>query len=128
MKIAVIIVRVLLGLLFAFSAVAYFFQLVPQPELTGPLNTFNEGMEASGYLMPVVKTIELVCGLALIVGRFVPLSLVLLAPIVVNIVGVHLYLAPEGLPVAVFVLVATIFLAVAHKSHFAPCSRVNTKR
>ena len=120
MKIAVIIVRVLLGLLFAFSAVAYFFQLVPQPELTGPLNTFNEGMEASGYLMPVVKTIELVCGLALIVGRFVPLSLVLLAPIVVNIVGVHLYLAPEGLPVAVFVLASTIFLAVVHKSHFAP--------
>lgn len=125
MKITVIIVRVLLGLLFAFSAVAYFFQLVPQPELTGPLNTFNEGMEASVYLMPVVKTIELVCGLALIVGRFVPLSLVLLAPIVVNIVGVHLYLAPEGLPVAIFVAAATIFLAVAHRRYFAPLFKSN---
>ena len=120
MKIAVMIVRTLLGLLFAFSAVAYFFQLFPQPELSGSLKTFNDGMEASGYVMPVVKAIELVCGLALIAGRFVPLSLVLLAPIVVNIVGVHLYLAPEGLPVAVFVLAATIFLALAHKRHFAP--------
>lgn len=38
MKIAIIIVRTLIGLLFLFASVTYFLNLVPQPELEGKLN------------------------------------------------------------------------------------------
>lgn len=118
MKIAKIIIRVLLGLLFVFASVSYFLNLVPQPELTGAMKTFNEGLDASGYIMPLVKAIELVCGIAFIVGRFLPLATVVIFPIVVNIVGVHVFLAPEGLPVALFALFATLFLAYTNKDHY----------
>lgn len=118
MKTATIIIRVLLGLLFVFASVSYFFNLVPQPELTGAMKTFNEGLDASVYIMPLVKTIELICGIAFIVGRFVPLATVIIFPIVVNILGVHTFLAPEGLPVAIFTLLATLFLAYTNKDHY----------
>jgi putative oxidoreductase len=118
MKIATIVVRVLLGALFLFASVSYFLKLMPQPPLEGAMKTFNEGLEASGYIMPVVKTIELICGLALLAGRFVPLALILLAPIVVNIFGVHLMLERSGLPMAVIVAAATLFLAYAHRDKY----------
>lgn len=118
MKIATIVVRVLLGLLFLFASISYFAGLITPPEVTGPMKVFNDGLEASVYIMPVVKAIELICGIAFVVGRYVRLAVVVIFPIVVNIVGVHAFLAPEGLPVALFVLFATLFLVYANREHY----------
>ena len=118
MKIATIVVRVLLGLLFLFASISYFAGLITPPEVTGPMKVFNDGLEASVYIMPVVKAIELICGIAFVVGRYVRLAVVVIFPIVVNIVGVHAFLAPEGLPVALFVLFATLFLVYAYREHY----------
>ena len=118
MKIAIIIVRSLLGLLFLFASVSYFLHLFPKPELTGPMKVFNEGLDASGYIMNVVKAVELICGALFITGRFVPLASVVIFPITINIVLTHTFLAPEGLPVALFVLLANLFLAYAYRSHY----------
>jgi len=118
MKIAVIIVRMLLGLLLLFASLAYFFNLVPQPELEGDLLLFNQGMAASGYLLPLVKIIELLCGVALLSGFFVPLAVVILFPVTVNILFVHLFLDPAGLPVALFLLLGNLFLAYGCRHHY----------
>ena len=120
MKIAMVIVRTLMGLLFIFSSVAYFLNLVPTPELQGAMKTFNEGLAASGYFFTLLKVTELVCGLLLVSGYFVPLALVILSPIIVNIFFVHTLLERSGLPVAIFVVVATIFLAYYYRSAFKP--------
>lgn len=119
MKITVIIVRVLLGALFVFSAVTGLFNLIPVPPLTGPIKTFMEGIVASGYLFKLIKITELVGGLALIVGRFTPLATVILFPISVNILFTNAILAPEGLPVALFVIIANLFLAYAYRKNYA---------
>ncbi len=118
MKWAVIIVRSLMGLLFLFASVTYLFKLITPPPLTGAMKTFNDGLMASVYLMPTVKVVELVCGLAFLSGRFVPLATVLIAPILVNILGVHLFLAPEGLPLAIGLVLANGFLAWHHRSSY----------
>ena len=76
MKIAVIIVRVLMGLLFIFAAIVVLFNLGPQPELTGKAKVFMDGLNAVGYFMPLLKITELVCGIAFVAGRFVPLAIV----------------------------------------------------
>lgn len=111
MKVATIIVRMLMGALFVFASTAYFFDLVPQPPLEGDMKTFREGLDAAGYLMPTVKTVELLCGLAFLSGFFVPLASVVITPVIVNIVGVHVFLDPAGLPVAIFLVGANGFLA-----------------
>ncbi len=118
MKIAVVIVRVLLGLLLVFASVAYFFDLVEAPEMEGDLLLFNQGIEAAGYLLPLVKTLELLCGLAFLSGLFVPLATVVIFPVAINILGVHLFLDPSGLPVAIFLIAGLLFLAWACRHHY----------
>lgn len=120
MRIAVIIVRVLVGLLFLFASITYFLNLIPAPEQTGNAKIFNDGLAASGYIMPVVKVFELLCGLAFVTGWFVPLAVVVIFPIVLNILLVHTYLIPEGLPVAVVLFAAILFLAYAHREKYEP--------
>jgi len=51
-------------------------------------------MEATVYLMPLLKVTELLCGLAFISGRFVPLATVVIFPITLNILLFHTFLAP----------------------------------
>ena len=120
MRIAVIIVRTLMGLLFLFASITYLFKLITPPPLTGAMKVFNDGLEAARYLMPTVKVIELICGLAFITGRFVPLATVLIAPIIVNILFVHVLLEPQGIPVAVFLVCANAFLAYYHREAYKP--------
>ena len=120
MKIAMIIVRTLLGLLFLFASAAYFFNLIPPPPMEGAVKSFNEGLAASGYFFTLLKVCELVCAILLITGRFVPLALVILAPIVVNIFMVHLFLDRSGLPIAIFVVLAEVFLAYYYRDAFKP--------
>ena len=123
MKIAVVVVRSLLGLLFLFASVSYFFKLVPQPPLSGAMKTFNDGLLASVYLLPTAKVIELLCGLAFLSGRLVPLATVLITPVIVNILGIHLFLVPEGRLLAVALVLANGFLAYHHRDAYRPLFR-----
>lgn len=120
MKIAVIIVRILMGLLFIFGSIAFFLKLGGEPQLEGNMKTFFEGLVASGYFLTLLKITELVCGIALIAGRFVPLTLVILSPIIINILFVHIFLERSGLPVAIFLVLANSFLAYANWDKFKP--------
>ena len=118
MKIAVIIVRTLMGLLFLFASITYLFRLFPQPELTGNMKLFSAGLEASGYLLYLVKVVELLCGIAFVSGRFVTFATVLIAPIIVNIFCVHALLDPRGLPVAIFLVLGNLFLAYNYRKNY----------
>jgi uncharacterized membrane protein YphA (DoxX/SURF4 family) len=107
-----LIARVLLGLVFLFGGIVGLLNLVPPPpDLPERLQTFNSGLMASGYFFPLLKGTETICGLLLITGFFVPLALVVLAPIVINIILVHAFLAPDGLPLAVIIGLLTAYLA-----------------
>jgi uncharacterized membrane protein YphA (DoxX/SURF4 family) len=120
MKIATIIVRTLMGLLFLFASITYLFKLITPPPAEGAMKIFGDGLEASVYIMPTVKVIELICGLAFVSGRFVPLASILIAPIIVNIFFVHTFLDLTGLPVAAFLVLANIFIAYVHRDNYKP--------
>jgi uncharacterized membrane protein YphA (DoxX/SURF4 family) len=112
MKWIPVIARVLLGLVFTASGIGGFvthFQF--PPDLPAPLLTFVTGMAASVYFMPLLKTTETICGLLLLSGYFVPLALVVLAPIILNIFFTHAFLAPSGLPLAMFLGALEIYLS-----------------
>lgn len=123
MKVAAIILRSLMGLLFLFASITYFLNLITPPPLTGAMKLFNDGMAASIYLLPTVKAIELLCGVAFLTGRFVPLATVLIAPIIVNITLLHAFLDPKGLPVALFLVLANSSVAYANRESYKPLLR-----
>ncbi|MNK84878.1 hypothetical protein D3C87_1047390 [compost metagenome] len=107
-----LIARILLGFVFFASGLAGLLNLVPvPPDLPEALVTFNTGLAASVYFFPLLKLTETICGLLLLLGMFVPLALVVLAPIVLNIFLVHAFLAPSGLPLAIVCGLLTVYLA-----------------
>ncbi|KXK03380.1 MAG: DoxX family protein [Acidobacteria bacterium OLB17] len=115
MRNAMVIVRTLLGLLFIFASVVVLFDLVEKPELSGVAKTFNDGIFAVGYFIPMLKIVELTCGILFVIGRFVPLATVLIAPVIVNIFMFHAFIDNSGLPVAIFLVIANIFVACSYR-------------
>jgi uncharacterized membrane protein YphA (DoxX/SURF4 family) len=106
------IARVLLGLIFfASGLMAYISHFAFPPDLPENLQLFVKGMAASIYFMPFLKAVEMICGLLLIVGAFVPLALIVLAPIIINIFLTHAFLAPSGVPLAIFIGALEVYLA-----------------
>jgi uncharacterized membrane protein YphA (DoxX/SURF4 family) len=118
MKIAVIVVRILLGLMFAFASIAFFFKLIPVPEMTGSIKIFNDGIAASIYLMPTVKIFELLCAIAFLSGRFVPLATVVIFPIILNILLYHAFLDSSALPIAILLMLGNLFLAYSYRDKY----------
>lgn len=118
MKIATIIIRTVIGLLLLFASISYFFHLMPEPEVTGNFKAFNVGLIASVYLMPLAKGIELLCGLSYVSGRYVTLANILILPITLNILFIHYFMAPEGLPIAIALFAGNIFLIYRHWDNY----------
>ena len=98
--------RLLLGLIFTLMGLNGFFQFLPMPPMNAEAGSFMGALAQTGYFFPLLKITEIVCGVLLLAGRYVSLALVVLAPVVLNIIVFHLFLAPEGLVMggAVFVL------------------------
>jgi len=114
-----IVARVLLGAVFLVFGLNGFLHFLPQPPAPQPAMAFAGALAASGYLFPLLKATEVVAGALLLLG-FVPIALTLLAPIVVNIVAFHVFLAPGNYAVVGLVLAAEIYLAIVHRAAFAP--------
>lgn len=89
-----------------------------EPELEGNMRVFDEGLKASLYILPVIKTLEFLCGLAFITGRYVTLAAVVIAPIIVNILCVHIFLDTAGLPAAIFAVLGNLFLAYYYRENY----------
>jgi uncharacterized membrane protein YphA (DoxX/SURF4 family) len=118
--------RLSLGLVFTVFGLNFFLHFLPMPPTPPRATSFAGALFASGYLFPLLNTTELVAGLLLLGGRFVPLALALLAPIVVNIVAFHLFLAPSGIVLPLAMLAAEIYLAWTYRAAFAPMLRART--
>ena len=119
MKIATIIARVLLGLIFVFFGSNAFLHFLPMPPLPqGVTGEYLHAFFASGYVY-VISGFQVAGGLLLLIGRFVPLGLTILAAIIVNIWAFHLLMAPEGLPPAVVVTILELFLVWSYRASFA---------
>ena len=120
MKIATIIARSLLGLIFVVFGLNMFLHFIPTPPPPeGPARDFMMALFVSHYLY-VVGALQVVGGVLLLIGRQVPLvGLTLLGPVIVNILCFHVLMAPAGLPMAVLVSLLALFLLWRYRDHFA---------
>ena len=119
MKIATIIARSLLGLIlvvFGSNMFLHFIPMPPPPE--GPAREFMTALFLSHYLY-VVGALQVVGGVLLFTGRWTPLGLALVGPVIVNILCFHLLMAPAGLPMAIAVSLLALFLLWRYREHFA---------
>lgn len=118
MKIVTIIARVLLGLIFVVFGFNGFLHFIHMPPPTNPAAIqFFTAVGTTGY-MNVVFLLQIIGGLLVLLGFFVPLGLTILCPIIVNIVLFHAYMAPEGLPLACVTSLLAIFLIWRYWTNF----------
>ena len=119
MKIATIIARCLLGLIFVVFGSNMFLHFIPMPPPPeGPARELMTALFLSHYLY-VVGALQVVGGVLLLLGRKVPLGLTLLGPVIVNILCFHVLMAPAGLPMAMVVSLLALFLLWRYREHFA---------
>lgn len=111
MKIVVLLERMLLGAIFLVFGLNKLVPLFSPPPPTGTAADLLGGLAAAGYFFPFLAIVEITSGLLLLMGRFVPLALVLLAPVILHIFGFHLFLDPAGLPLAILLVVLEASLA-----------------
>lgn len=118
MKYAIIIVRVLLGLVFAVFGSNAFLHFIPMPEMQGQSGAFMGALISSGYIYPIAA-LQVLGGLLLLLGgRFVALGLTLLGPVIVNIDLYHIFLDRSGLPMAAVVSILALFLLWVYRYKF----------
>jgi len=105
MKTAVLIARILLGIVFVVFALNGFLPFLPQPEMPQAAIAFFGALAASGFMLPLLFATQLIGGALLLLGM-VPLGVVILAP--------------GGLPLAIVVAALALFLAWTHRWAYRP--------
>jgi uncharacterized membrane protein YphA (DoxX/SURF4 family) len=120
MKTASTVARYLSGLIFFVFGINGFLNFIHQPPPSNPLAIqFFVAVSASHY-MAVVYLAQIIGGILLLVGRFVPLGLAVLAPVLVNILNYHITMDPGGIGLGLIATILWVIVCLPYRSSFAP--------
>ncbi|MGH7812663.1 MAG: DoxX family protein [Candidatus Binataceae bacterium] len=114
------IARIALGLIFLVLGLNYFLAMFAMPPLPPRAGAFYGALGATRYMLPLIMGTEVIGGALLLSGWMTPLALVILAPVIVNIIGFHLFLDPAGIAPGIVVTALELFLAWQYRAAFAP--------
>lgn len=119
MKTAVLVARILLGVIFVVFGLNGFVLFITPPEHTPLGNAFINLLVTTGF-MYAEKSFEIIGGALLLLDLYVPLGLAVLAPIVVSILLFHLLMERNTLAIGVVPFLLWGFLAWTYRRQFAP--------
>ncbi len=114
---ATLITRSLFGLVFVVFGFNKIVPFLPMPPMEGVQAAFFGGLAATGYFFPVLGVTEVVTGAMLLTGMYVPLALVVLAPVVLHIFLFHVFVATQGMPIALVLGALQIYLSFFSKEY-----------
>jgi len=119
MKILSLTARLLLGIaftVFGLNGFLHFIHLPTPPD--GPALQYMGALASTHYLQ-IVFAIQLLCGILFLAGRFVPLALTLIGPVIVNILIFHALMEPGGILNGLVVAVLWLIVFYYHREAFA---------
>jgi uncharacterized membrane protein YphA (DoxX/SURF4 family) len=120
MKIASLIGRYLLGLIFFVFGLNGFLHFIPMGPIPNPVAMQYFTVMVASHYMAIVSSLQILTGLLLLIGRYVPLALTVSGAIIVNILIFHVLMNPQGLPLAIVVTILWILAARGVWSAFTP--------
>jgi len=124
MKIAVLMARLLLSLIYVAFGLDYFLHFLEHiinfPSAGNRADTFFGALSATKYFFPFLKSIEVICGLFLLFNRFAAFFLMAVFPITVNICVFHACMTPTYLPLGALMLALNLFLLYAYRKYYTP--------
>ncbi len=118
MIVAATIARILLGLLFITAGTFSFFVAHPAP-VPGLAGEFTDVFYRSHWAL-FVAAAQVALGVLLLVNRFVPVALIMLAAFLYNSLAFHLTMLPSTASVPIVVLALWFLVAWPYRRLFAP--------
>ena len=118
MKIASIFARYLLGLMFTVFGLNGFLHFIPQPPPANPVATQFLVAVSASHFAAFFFALQVLGGLLLLFGFFVPLALTLLAAELYNILAFHLTMAPGSIAPALVACVLWILVFLQYRESF----------
>jgi hypothetical protein len=116
MKIVAVIARYLIGIIFLVFGLNGFLQFLPAPPMPPSMaRDFVTVMAASHYIL-FVAAIQVIAAVLFLIGLYVPLALVIIAPVIVNILLFHTLMAPASIGPGVLVTVLWLILAYRNRA------------
>ena len=112
------ILRILFGLILVVFGLNKFLNFMPALEPQGDAASYLGGLMASGFTFPVIAIVEIATGILLLIGKYVPLALVLYAPISVNIILYHIVLDLPNIVLGGAVFALNLILLFMNKSAY----------
>ncbi len=116
--------RLVLGAVFLLSAVDGFYFIftggrIIHPPTSARGEEFEAALIASGFFWPLLKTVNLIGAICLLTNRAPAFGFALIVPVITVIVGFHVFLNPQGLPVAAILVVCSLLLLRAYWPQYA---------
>ncbi|MBI9034483.1 MAG: DoxX family membrane protein [Bacteroidales bacterium] len=118
MKIVILILKILAGIMLIIFGANKLFPFMPSPEMEGMAAEFMKALNDSGYLMQLVGLVEILTGLAMITNKFLPLMLVVMAPVSVNMLAFHLFMEPASTGPAAFIFLVNFYLIYINRAEY----------
>ncbi len=111
--------RLLLGLLLISGGINNFLVRNPVSNPTPEGDRFLSLLQETGYLLQAAAITEISVGVLLLSGYFLPLALVVFAPIIVNIFLFHIFVQLAGIETALVAAALYGYLVYIHRPHFS---------
>ncbi len=120
MKTALLVARIFLGGIFVISGLNGFFHFIPTGTDAGSPMSFLSSMISTGDFFYVIKFFEFVLGTMMLTGIFIPICLIMMFPITMNIFMFHMTGGHGGIPMAMLMIIAHIYLMYSHRERYIP--------
>jgi len=114
-----VVIRYVLGAMLLVFGLNGFFQFMPMPPLTPEAGEFMEALVKTGYMMPFISIVKIVCGILLLSNKYVSLALVLVFPVLLNAFLFHLILDIGGVAGALLATAMNIYLFFMNKENYS---------
>jgi hypothetical protein len=118
MNTLVLISRILLGIVFLVFGLNGFLNFIPAPPPVGVAGQYFGALFVSHYILAVFA-LQITAGVLLLVNRFIPLALAILAPVLVNIALFHVLMSPQGFAPAIIAIALWGVLFQRERASFA---------
>ena len=114
-----VVIRYLLGAMLLVFGLNGFFQFMPIPPLTSEAGDFMGALVKTGFMMPFISIVKIVCGILLLSNKYVSLALVLVFPVLLNAFLFHLILDSGGIAGALLATAMNIYLFFMNKENYS---------
>lgn len=111
--------RILFGLGFLVFGLNGFLQFMQNPPMTPEAGALMGAFAKTGYFFPMIKIVEIIAGLLILSGFYLPFALVFIFPVLVGITTIHLFLNPAGIPMMIFLHALHGFLVYGYWKNFS---------